>query len=88
MVDVVGPSQGVVNEHSEKLKTGDLLNLRAKRWMWRGGGIILALGERISMNLVFSALSFSPLLVIQLLVRSRQDCSEVLRSLQLLERQA
>ena len=30
MVDVVGPSQGVVNEHTEKLKTGDLLNLRAR----------------------------------------------------------
>ena len=54
------------------------------RWVQRGGRSTLALGEQMSIHLVSSALSFSTLLVIQVLARSRQDWSEVLRSLQLL----
>ena len=30
VIHVVGPSQSVINEHTKKLETGDLLNFRAR----------------------------------------------------------
>ena len=79
--DMVIPGQNIIYIYTEKLETRHLLNLRA-RWMRRGGVPTLVLGKRMSVHLVLSALRFSPLLVIQLLARSRQDWSEVIRSLQ------
>ena len=72
MFEVVSPSQSVIYEDTKKLETGDLFNFRTRQ-VDVGGGSTLALGERMSIHLVLSALSFSPLLVIQFLARSRQD---------------
>ena len=63
MVDVVSPSQSVIYEDTKKLETGDLFNF-----------IIRQVDvEEWWIHLVLSALSFSLLLVIQLLARSKQD---------------
>ena len=63
MFEVVSPSQSVIYEDTKKLETGDLFNFRTRQ-VDVGGGSTLALGERMSIYLVLSALSFSPLLVI------------------------
>ena len=55
MVDVVRPSQSIIYNYTEKLETGHLLNLRVSE-VDSGGGegrLTLALGERMSIHLVF-----------------------------------
>ena len=69
MVDVAGLGQSVIYEHTEKLETGALLNLRTRE-VYRGGRWTLALGEWMRIHLVLSALSCSSLFVNHLLARS------------------
>ena len=65
--------QSIIFEDTKKLETGDLLNFRTRQVDLEGWWNTLALGEWMSIHLVLSALSFNPLLVIQLLAKSRQD---------------